>query len=97
MRQFKVSRNTALLPIVVYTLGFTLGPLIAAPISELYGRRIIYRTNLPMLVIFNAIAAASDNLTALILFRFLAGFGGSGVLAVGAGTGHSVSLQPAHS
>jgi hypothetical protein len=85
MQQFNVSRNVALLPIVVYTLGFTLGPLIAAPISEIYGRLIIYRTNLPMLLVFNAIAAASDNFPVLIVFRFLAGFGGSGVLAVGAG------------
>jgi hypothetical protein len=38
-----------------------------------------------MLVIFNAIAAASDNIVVLIIFRFLAGLGGSGVLAVGAG------------
>lgn len=38
-----------------------------------------------MLVIFNAIAAASDNFAVLVIFRFLAGFGGSGVLAVGAG------------
>lgn len=75
----------ALLPVSLYTVGFTLGPLVAAPISELYGRRIIYLTNLPMLAVFNAIAAASDNFAVLVIFRFLAGFGGSGVLAVGAG------------
>jgi MFS family permease len=86
MRQFDISRTVALLPIVVYTLGFSLGPLVAAPISEIYGRLIVYRTGLPMLMIFNAIAAASNNLTVLVVFRFLAGFGGSGVLAVGAGT-----------
>jgi MFS family permease len=85
MLQFDVSRTVALLPIVLYTAGFCLGPLIAAPFSEVYGRRIIYWTNLPMLVIFNAIAAASNNIVVLILFRFLAGVGGSGVLAVGAG------------
>ena len=38
-----------------------------------------------MLVIFQAIAAASNNFAALVVFRFLAGVGGSGVLAVGAG------------
>ena len=38
-----------------------------------------------MLVIFDAIAAASNNFTVLVIFRFLAGVGGSGVLAVGAG------------
>ncbi|EMD60232.1 hypothetical protein COCSADRAFT_40663 [Bipolaris sorokiniana ND90Pr] len=86
MKQFDISRTVALLPIVVYTIGFSLGPLIAAPISEIYGRLIVYRICLPMLMVFNIIAAASDNLTVLIVFRFLAGFGGSGVLAVGAGT-----------
>lgn len=86
MKQFDISRTVALLPIVVYTIGFSLGPLIAAPISEIYGRLIVYRVCLPMLMVFNIIAAASDNLTVLIVFRFLAGFGGSGVLAVGAGT-----------
>lgn len=78
MLQFNVSRTVALLPIVLYTAGFCLGPLIAAPLSEVYGRRIIYWTNLPMLVIFNAIAAASNNIVVFILFKFLAGVGGSG-------------------
>ena len=38
-----------------------------------------------MLVVFNAIAASSGSIAVLIVFRFLAGVGGSGVLAVGAG------------
>ncbi|KAH8427775.1 MFS transporter [Aspergillus melleus] len=86
MRQFGVGRTVALLPVSLYTVGFTLGPLVAAPVSELYGRRIVYWTNFPLLAVFNAIAAASDNFAVLVMFRFLAGFGGSGVLAVGAGT-----------
>ena len=85
IRQFHVTREVALLPVTLYTVGFILGPLICSPFSELYGRRMIYWTNFPMLVIFNAIAAASDNFAVLVIFRFLAGFGGSGVLAVGAG------------
>ena len=83
--KFKVSRTSALLPISLYTVGFTLGPLIAAPLSELYGRRVVYWSNLPLLVIFNAAAAESNNLATLVVLRFLAGVGGSGVLAVGAG------------
>jgi len=94
--QFNIGRTVALLPIVLYTVGFAVGPLIAAPLSELYGRRIIYWTNLLMLVIFNAIAAASDNLAMLIIFRFLAGAGGSGVLAVGAGNSSYCFVQILH-
>lgn len=79
------SRNVALLPVSLYTAGFILGPCVASPISELYGRRWIYWTNFPMLVVFTAVAAASQNFTVLVVFRFLAGTCGSGVLAVGAG------------
>ncbi|MCJ1351239.1 MAG: hypothetical protein MMC33_001222 [Icmadophila ericetorum] len=86
MRQFQLTRTVALLPVTLYTVGFIIGPSISSPFSELYGRRMIYWTNFPMLVIFDAIAAASNNFTVLVIFRFLAGVGGSGVLAVGAGT-----------
>ncbi|KAI2601820.1 MFS general substrate transporter [Hypoxylon sp. NC1633] len=85
-QKFDLSRNVALLPVTLYTVGFSIGPCIASPISELYGRRCIYWTNLPMLIIFNAIAAASNNFVVLVIFRFLAGVGGSGVLAVAAGS-----------
>jgi MFS family permease len=84
--EFGRSRNVALLPVTLYTVGFSFGPCIASPLSELYGRRWIYWTNLPMLIIFNAIGAASNNFVVLIVFRFLAGLGGSGVLAVAAGS-----------
>lgn len=39
-----------------------------------------------MLLIFTAIAGASNSVAMLTIFRFLAGVGGSGTLAVGAGT-----------
>ncbi|KAF2730702.1 putative polyamine transporter 4 [Polyplosphaeria fusca] len=85
-RQFGLSRNVALLPVTLYTLGFSIGPCIASPLSELYGRRCIYWTNLPLLIIFNAIAAASNNFAVLVVFRFFAGLGGSSVLAIAAGS-----------
>lgn len=93
MQQFDVGKTVAVLPVVVYTVGFTLGPLVAAPISEIYGRRIIYRPNVPMLCVFNAIAAASNNFAVLLIFRLLAGFGGSGILAVGAGKKQSIPVS----
>lgn len=85
MREYDITRTVALLPVTLYTVGFIIGPLICSPFSELFGRRLIYWTNFPMLVGFNAIAAASDKFAVLVVFRFLAGAGGSGVLAVGGG------------
>jgi MFS family permease len=41
---------------------------------------------MPLLLISTAIAASANNIAVLIIFRFLAGLGGSGALAVGAGT-----------
>ncbi|KOS22078.1 Polyamine transporter 4 [Escovopsis weberi] len=84
--EFHVSREVALLAVSLYTVAFAIGPCIASPLSEIYGRRWIYWSNFPMLVIFDSIAVASNNFKVLVIFRFLAGLGGSGVLAVGAGT-----------
>jgi MFS family permease len=85
MEKFKVSREVAILPISLYTLGFTIGPVLAAPLSELYGRRWIYWSSMPIFLAFTAIAASSNSFAVLLVFRFLATFGGSGAIAVGAG------------
>ncbi|RKF64426.1 Polyamine transporter 4 [Erysiphe neolycopersici] len=86
MMKFKVSREIALLPLAFYTFGFTVGPVIYAPLSELYGRRIVYWVSMPLLLSFTAICGLSNNITLLIVMRFIASLTGSGALAVGAGT-----------
>ncbi|KAF4636693.1 hypothetical protein G7Y89_g1382 [Cudoniella acicularis] len=86
MIRFNVEREIAILPLSLYTLGFTVGPMFAAPLSELYGRRAIYWTTLPLLLIFTAVSGSSNNITQLIIGRLLAGACGSGALSVGAGT-----------
>lgn len=53
--------------------------------SELYGRRIVYWTIMPILLIFIAISGAANSFGLLVAARFIAGFAGSGALAVGAG------------
>lgn len=85
MKKFDVSREVAVLPLSLYTLGFTIGPSIAAPLSEIYGRRNVYWATLPLLLIFTAIAGSATNMPVLIVFRLLSGLGGSGALAIGAG------------
>ena len=39
--EFNVSREAALVPISVFVVGFGVGPMIFAPLSEVYGRQII--------------------------------------------------------
>jgi MFS family permease len=85
MVEYNVIREVAILPLSLYVAGFTIGPILAAPLSELYGRRAVYWSTMPLLLIFTAISGAANSVPLLIIMRFFAGFGGSGALAVGAG------------
>src|ERR1700716_3761595 len=87
MKEFN-STSTTLGSFVVsiYILGFAIGPLILAPLSELYGRVPIYHITNILFIIFNVACALSTRLDMLIGFRFLAGSMGSACLTNGGGT-----------
>ncbi|KAE8152545.1 MFS general substrate transporter [Aspergillus avenaceus] len=70
----------------VYLLGFAFGPLVVAPLSELYGRLPIYHASNVLFALFNVACALAPSLSSLVGFRFLAGSAGSAPLALGAGT-----------
>lgn len=86
VEKFNVSLTVAILGLSLYVLGLAFGPVLAAPISETYGRRVVYLVSLPLSAIFTLGAGFSNNFASLALTRFFAGFFGSPVLAVGAGT-----------
>ena len=77
---------TPTLPTALFVLGFGLGPLYLAPLSELYGRRVIYLSCFAMFTIFNICCAVSPNIAALTVFRLLAGMAGSAGPSIGGGT-----------
>ena len=66
--------------------GYVCGPLVIAPLSELYGRNIMYNVCNFIFLIFTIACALANNLAALIIFRLLAGTAASCALTVGAGT-----------
>lgn len=70
----------------VYVLGFAVGPLVIAPLSEMYGRLPLYHTCNLLFILFNVACALSTSLDMLIAFRFLAGCVGSSPLTLGGGT-----------
>lgn len=70
----------------VYLLGYTFGPLVLAPLSELYGRAIIYSCCNFVFLVFNIACAVSNNIGSLIVFRFFAGIAASCPVTLGAGT-----------
>ena len=87
MREFK-STNIELGSFVVsvYVLGYAFGPLLIAPLSELYGRLYLYHACNLLFVILTVACALSSSLNMLIGFRFLAGCAGSAPLTLGGGT-----------
>ncbi|KAK6063374.1 transporter [Seiridium cupressi] len=78
MRQFG-SEDQVLEALVVsiYVLGLGLGPMIFAPLSEIYGRVVIYNACNVAFIAFHVACATAPSLNSLIAFRFLAGFFGS--------------------
>ncbi|RSL61590.1 hypothetical protein CEP54_006163 [Fusarium duplospermum] len=70
----------------VYLLGYCFGPLVVAPLSEMYGRLPLYNICNVLFVVFNIACAKAPNLGGLIIFRLLAGLAGCCPLTLGAGT-----------
>jgi MFS family permease len=65
----------------IYILGYVFGPLVVAPLSEMYGRLPIYHTCNVGFLITSVACALSTNVHMLIGFRFLNGTFGSSPVA----------------
>ncbi|KAJ3994602.1 MFS polyamine transporter [Lentinula boryana] len=69
----------------IFVLAYAIGPLILGPLSEIYGRsRVLQAANMFYLV-WNLACGFAQNTAQLLVFRFLAGLGGSAPLSIGGG------------
>ncbi|KAF5988537.1 major facilitator superfamily transporter [Fusarium bulbicola] len=84
--EFQVSTEIVILGISMFVLGFAIGPLFWAPLSELCGRQIPFFISYMALTAFNAGAAGATTMAALIALRFFAGSFGSSPLANAGGS-----------
>jgi MFS family permease len=69
----------------IFVLGFAFGPLILSPISEIYGRAVVLQWTNVFFLIFNLACGFAQSSTQLIIFRLLAGIGGSAPMGIGPG------------
>lgn len=94
--EFQVSEVAATLGLTVFVLGYGIGPMIWAPMSEIpnIGRNPIYLGTLLVFVLLQIPTALPRNFGMLLAFRFLTGFFGSPALAV-AGASISDMFAPA--
>ncbi|KAI9729165.1 MAG: hypothetical protein M1834_007072 [Cirrosporium novae-zelandiae] len=68
-----------------YLLGFAFGPLLIAPMSELYGRTPVYIISNIVALGFTVGCATAPNIGSFIFFRIMAGMGGSAPMSLGGG------------
>lgn len=80
------SQELAIAGLTFYVLGLAFGPMIAAPLSELYGRRVAYLASFPASLIFTLGVGFSNKIREILVLRFFAGVLGSPALAVCSGT-----------
>lgn len=74
------------LPVAMFLFGLGLGPLFLAPLSEMFGRRVIYVTFFGIFSLLNVGCALVHNMAGLVVLRFLGGLAGSAGPSLGGGT-----------
>ncbi|KAF7316844.1 MFS domain-containing protein [Mycena chlorophos] len=80
------SPAVAALPVALFVLGLGLGPLYLAPLSEMFGRKIVYVVSFGLFSLLNVGCALVKDETGLIILRLLAGLAGSAGPSLGAGS-----------
>ncbi|KAK0127236.1 hypothetical protein ONS96_006788 [Cadophora gregata f. sp. sojae] len=95
MKQFHVGDTAAAVGLAIFVVGYGVGPLLFAPLSEIasIGRNWVYVPTFALFVILSIPTAVVDNYAGLLVLRFLTGFFGSPCLANGgASVGDMYSL-----
>ncbi|KAJ5765938.1 major facilitator superfamily domain-containing protein [Penicillium odoratum] len=80
MDYFDIGTEVATLGMSLYVLGFALGPMVWAPLSEFAGRQYPFFISLGGMAAFFAGCAGSTNIQTLMILRFFAGAFGSSPL-----------------
>lgn len=74
------------LVVSIFVLGFAFGPLLLSPLSELYGRRLLFNISNLVTLGFSIGSALAPNIASFIVFRFIAGSFGAGPMNIGGGS-----------
>lgn len=80
--KYNVSNEVAILTVSLMVMGFLMGPLVWAPLSEQFGRRPVYIISFGLYTLFNIPVALSPNIGGVLVCRFLLGVFSSSALSV---------------
>ncbi|KAJ5780701.1 hypothetical protein N7457_005861 [Penicillium paradoxum] len=85
LAEFKCSQEVIILGLSLMVLGYAIGPLLWAPISESVGRRNIFLLSYAGYTCFTAGCCGAQNVWTLIILRFFTGIFGSSALCIPGG------------
>lgn len=87
MLHFNSASNTlSAFVTTVYLLGWVCGPIVIAPLSELYGCAVLCKVCIALLLLFYVACTVANSLASLIVFRLLAGIASSCPVTLGTGS-----------
>lgn len=75
--EYGVSTEVGILGVSLYVLGFATGPIVWAPMSELYGRRLPLLISSFLFSVFCIAVATGKDLQTVLICRFFSGFAGA--------------------
>jgi MFS family permease len=81
------------LTVSIYVLGFVVGPLILAPLSEVYGRLGPYHYSSALFLACTIGCAFSTNTAMFLVFRFVCGCAASGPMSIGGAIVADITVQ----
>ncbi|KAI0166762.1 major facilitator superfamily domain-containing protein [Hypoxylon sp. FL1284] len=87
IKEFGITSSTVgTFTVSIYVLGYMVGPLFLAPLSELYGRLVLYHICNVGYLAFTLGCAFSNNTAMFLIFRAIAGAAAAGPMSIGGGT-----------
>lgn len=85
-KEFHSSAEITTLALSLYVLGFAIGPVLLAPLSEYFGRQPVYVVSWFTLFIFQFPVALAPNICIILVCRSIGGFAGRAPLTNTGGT-----------
>ncbi|TGJ85735.1 hypothetical protein E0Z10_g3033 [Xylaria hypoxylon] len=94
MAEFGIAdRTIPVLGVTTYLFGLGVGPLLLAPLGEIFGRRPVYTITLFLFTITLIPSAVATNIATILATRFLAAFVGSVMLSNAPGTVNDIATN----
>lgn len=84
--EWSLSENDGILGVTTYLLGMATGSVVLAPLSEMYGRRIVYLITMSLFVILVVPCAVARNIATILAIRFMGAFCAAAMISNAPGT-----------